>query len=218
MRNLFLLLFLAALFTACGGPEGDAVTSGEAIEDENTEATAASAVYNVDPAASMVSWEGSKLGGSHTGNITVSDGRLMVSGDDIVAGSFTMDINTLTNTDMPAEEGGDKLVGHLKSADFFDVENHPTAQFEIKQVQPAEGEGITHNLTGNLTMKGETRSVTIPAMVKMEGNTLTATTPKFVIDRNEWGMTYGNSSVAGLAQDKIINDEVGLQIKLKAMK
>jgi len=94
------------------------------------------------------------------------------------------------------------------------------ASFDLVQVQPVEGseEGITHELTGNLTMHGEKRSITIPAMVTMEGDQFKATTPKFVIDRTEWGVNYGSNSALGVIKDKAISDELGLEIMLVANK
>ena len=220
MRHSLFFLLLAVFAVGCSSPEGEAVESGDAIPEGGTMTVNndAGAVYYVDVDNSSVSWEGAKLAGTHTGEIPVSAGKLMVAGGNLVGGEFQMDINGLTNTDMPAEEGGDKLVGHLKSADFFDVEKYPFATFKLLQVQPVTGEeGVTHNLSGNLTLKGETRSVTLPAKVSVTDDAITATTPKFTIDRNDWGMTYGNSTL-GLAQDKVINDDVGLQVKLMAKK
>lgn len=220
MTRFFTLLLLAVFFAACSGPEGTEVEASDAIDTDATQTEMmASAMYNVDASASNVTWEGTKPGGSHTGTIPVSDGQLIVADGKIVGGKFTMDVRKLTNTDMPADEGGDKLVGHLLSADFFDVEKHPMASFEIARVQPAtDTEGITHNITGNLTLKGVSKAITIPANVSMDGDMIKAAAPAFVIDRMDWGIEYGNGSIAGLAKDKVIADEVGLELMLVAKK
>jgi polyisoprenoid-binding protein YceI len=220
MKQFFFLLTLAAFLTACGGPEGEAVTSSDAEAETTTTEIVASAQYNVDPASSVVNWEGAKLAGTHTGKIPVSNGQLMVANGTIVGGKFAMDVREITNTDMPAADGGDKLIGHLKSADFFDVEKYPMADFIITKVQAVENsaDGRTHEITGNLTLKGQSRSVTIPATIKMDGDMIKASTPKFTIDRMEWGIEYGNGGIADLAKDKVINDEVGLEIMLVASK
>lgn len=220
MTRFFTLLLLAVFFAACGGPEGTEVEASDAVDADATKTEMmASTVYNVDAAASNVNWAGSKPGGTHTGTIPVNSGQLVVADGNIVAGKFTMDVRGLTNTDMPAAEGGDKLVGHLKSADFFDVEKFPMAQFEVTNVQAAtDMEGITHKITGNLTLKGVSKSITIPANVSMDGGMIKAAAPAFVIDRMDWGIEYGNGSIAGLAQDKIIADEVGLELMIVAKK
>ncbi|WP_116127576.1 YceI family protein [Lewinella sp. IMCC34183] len=216
--KIYASLFLFALLIVACGPSGTEVTSSDA-QAANT-AAEATATFTVDTSASTVTWEGTKLIGSgHEGNIPVQSGQLTVNGNDLVGGTFVLDITRLENSDLDGEGKG-KLEGHLKSADFFDVEQHPTASFEITKVTPVTGESdYNHEVTGNLTLKGTSRSITIPAMITMDGNQLTANTPDFVIDRTEWGMQYGSGSGAvELAQDKIINDEVGLNLNLIARK
>ena len=217
LRSLSLLTF-AALLTACGGSEGTEVESSEA-QAETT--TAAAATYTVDAQASTVAWEGTKLiGGGHQGTIPVSQGSLETNGEELVGGSFTLDVTGLQNTDLTPDDGKEKLEGHLKSADFFDVEQYPTAKFVITSVSPITDaeDGHNYDITGNLTLKGTSRSITIPATVTMDGNRITATTPDFVIDRTEWGMEYGSGGIEGIAQDNIINDEVGLKLDLVAQR
>lgn len=217
MKTFLSLILVALVMVACG-PSGTEVESSEAqAADTGAEVTA---TYAVDTSASTVTWEGSKLiGGGHEGTIPVTMGELQTSNDQLVGGMFTLDITRLQNSDLDGEGKG-KLEGHLKSADFFDVAQHPTATFEITKVTPVEGQSdYNYDVTGNLTLKGTSRSITIPAMITMDGNEVTASTPDFVIDRTEWGMQYGSGSGAvELAQDKIINDEVGLNLTLVASK
>ena len=216
IRSLSLLVFAAAV-TACG-PSGTEVESSAAVTADNTVANSTS--FTVDTSASTIEWEGTKLIGSgHHGVIPIDQGTLMTDNGQLVGGTFTLNVARLENRDLDGEGKG-KLEGHLKSADFFDVANHPTATFEITSVVPAEGQAdYNHSITGNLTIKGTSRSITIPAMISMDGDQITATTPDFVIDRTEWGMQYGSGSGAiELAQDKVINDEVGLKLNLVAMK
>lgn len=217
MNRFFFLLTFAALFAACGGPAGEEVTSSDAADAAagSTELLA-SAVYAVDTTASTINWEGAKIAYSHVGTAPVTDGKLMVADGKLVGGKFTIDLRRIANSDIPEAEKKAKLVGHLQSADFFDVATYPTADFEITQIQPATGEDRNHEITGNLMMKGQTRSITIPAMVSMEGDMIKAVTPKFTINRTEWGVNYNNSGIAGIIKDDIINDEIGLEIMLTA--
>ena len=218
MKRFFFLLTLAAFFTACGGPEGQALDSSEAEAETTKTELVASAQYNVDPAASVVNWEGAKIAYGHTGTVPVTTGQLMVANGVIVGGKFVIDLRAMTSSDLEGEKA-EKLLGHLKSADFFDVETHPMANFTITQVQESTNEdGRTHDITGNLTMRGETRSITLPATVTMEDGKLMASTPKFTIDRTQWGVSYNNSGMVELAKDKIVNDNIGLEIMLVANK
>lgn len=221
MKRFFALIAISSLFVACGGPEGTAVASKDAVDKaaETTTELVASAQYNVDPTASIVNWEGAKIAYGHVGTVPVTSGQLMVAEGNIVGGKFALDLRKMENTDIDEAEKKAKLIGHLQSADFFDTEKYPMADFVITQVQPAPADADhSHQITGNLTMKGEQRSITIPASIEMEGGMLKATTPKFTINRNDWGVNYGNSNIEGLAKDKIINDNIGLEIMLVASK
>ena len=221
MKRFFALIAISSLFVACGGPEGTAVEAKDAVDAaaETTTELVASAQYNVDPAASIVNWEGAKIAYGHAGTVPVTSGRLMVAEGNIVGGKFSLDFRKMECTDSLKAEKKAKLIGHLQSADFFDTEKYPMAEFTITQVQPAAADaGYSHEITGNLMMRGEERSITIPASITMEGGMLKATTPKFTIDRTEWGVNYNNSGIAGIIKDDIINDNLGLQIKLVAGK
>ena len=214
-----LSLFSLALFLVACGPSGTEVESSEAKAAANTEPVTAS--FAVDVAASTVEWEGTKLiGGGHQGTIPVTSGTLETNDDKLVSGKFTLNVAGLQNTDLGEEDGKSKLEGHLKGADFFDVEQFPTASFEITGVNMIEDaeDGHTHDITGNLTLKGTSRSITIPATVTTEGDMVKAMTPDFVIDRTEWGVQYNSGSLGDIAKDKVINDEVGLKINLVAKK
>ncbi|PHI21443.1 hypothetical protein CEQ90_03325 [Lewinellaceae bacterium SD302] len=220
LTSLFSLFLLAALMFACG-PEGEKVESSEALAEAET--TTAAAAYTVDPAMSIINWEGTKLvGGGHEGTINISSGRIALANNNIVGGDFTVDMTSLANTDLEAGNGKEKLEGHLKSGDFFNVEEYPTATFNVVSAQPvpAGNEGpATHQVTGNFTMKGQTRSIAIPVIVSMDGDMLKIASNDFVIDRTEWGVNYGaDGSVADLAKDNIINDNVGLVLQIVAKK
>jgi len=145
-----------------------------------------------------------------------SDGRLMVGGDKLIGGEFTIDMNSLTNTDIEDAGKRGNLEGHLKNEDFFEVSKFPTSKFELIQVQPVTGnDAVTHNLTGNLTLKGITKSITIPANVIVTDAMISAVTPAFDINRTDWGVKYG-SGLTGAVGDKVISDQVALVINLKA--
>ncbi|MHC1774150.1 MAG: YceI family protein [Lentimicrobium sp.] len=207
--------FLLATFAvACGGPQGEKAQTGDAQE---VTATEGEVTMNVDVAASKVEWTGAKPTGQHNGTIGISEGSLMLTDGNIVGGKFTIDMNSIVVLDLTSTEDNGKLVGHLKSPDFFDSEKYPTAVFVITSVEALSGNAdATHKITGNLTMKDATKSVTFPAKVSVEGNTLTASSPDFVIDRTQWNVQYGSKTIFNDLKDKFINDEIGLKISLSA--
>jgi polyisoprenoid-binding protein YceI len=221
MKNIFgifTLLLAVSLFTACKNtPKGEKVEAKEAMEE--TAVTASAMSYKVDTQASKIMWTGTKVTGQHMGTIALSEGALAVADGNISGGEFTIDFRTLAVTDLKPGEGKEDLEGHLKADDFFNVAQDSTGTFTITSVEAVSDKAdITHNITGNLTMKGITKSVTIPTNVAVMGDKITAQTTAFTIDRTQWGIVYKSGTLAATAKNKIINDEIGLVITLVANK
>lgn len=205
---------VAGLFLAScgGGPSGEKVTSGEAASvsaDASTEGN-----FTLDAEKSVIEWEGAKIAYAHNGLISLSDGALSVADGRIVGGNFTIDMNSIVCLDLEDPEKNANLVGHLKSADFFEVETYPVAKFEITSTEHLEGD--MHSVTGNLTLKDVTRSITFPAKVSISDNTVEASASQFVIDRSEWNVRFASPSFFNDLKDDFIKDEIGLTITLVA--
>lgn len=213
LSNIMIAFLAMSLIVACKNtPEGEKAKVGEAAK-EVAQAPVAAQNFTLDNGT--IYWTGTKVGGQHSGTFGIRKGVLSVAGGNLASGEFAIDMASLANTDLPDDKKGD-LVGHLASADFFDTATHPQGSFKIVSVTPVAGsEEVTHNITGNLTLKGITKSVTIPANVIVAGNTLTAVTPKFTINRTDWDIKYG-SGILGTAADKIIHDDVSLNLDLTA--
>ena len=164
----------------------------------------------------MINWTGSKVGGTHTGGLKLSSGSVDVDGDKITGGKFTIDMASMTCTDLDAE-GGAKLVGHLSSPDFFDVAKFPQAMFEITKVTALSGNPDANAMVyGNLTMKDITKQIGFKANAKVGPNGVSVSTGDFTIDRTDFGIQYGSSKLADIAKDKVISDKIGLKINLSA--
>lgn len=214
MRTLLKFSFvfmLLALVASCKNDKAKAAKTTDAV-DAKAKTTAAAKSYTLSEGT--VHWTGAKVAYDHKGTLNVKSGLLSAEGNKIVSGDFVIDMASLTNSDLEGEKKG-KLEGHLKSADFFDVEKFPTASFSITSVKEAEGESSNCEITGNLTMKGVSKSVTFPALVVAKDGGLTAHSDKFTINRNDWGVKYG-SGLAGAVGDAIISDDVTLEITLTA--
>ena len=215
MKRLNLLFAFAAVaaltFSACSSkPEGEQVESSEAKEGGEATGTA----YTVATGESQVAWLGTKTGGQHAGTLPVSQGKLMVDGEELTGGQFTIDMTQMTVTDKELpEEKKTKLKNHLSSGDFFQVDSFPNAKFEITNVMANKTDSTTHNVEGNLTVRGVTKSITIPANVQMKDGMVMAETPKFTINRQDFNVDYEME-----AKDMVINDMIQLQIDLKASK
>ena len=241
-RISILSLFFTALLFSCqqkpGGTDAE-VSEAQEVEEVSAEATD----YSVNTNESELTWYGFKPNGRHNGTIAIQDGTLSVMNGEVVGGNFTMDLNNIEVKDEGMdEESRGKLTGHLKSGDFFSVEEYPTAEFEITSVEPySEGEVAsasgedkmtvvvndeevdeysladpTHTITGNLTMRGKTLSVTFPAKVNVTDGQVTAEA-KFNIDRSQWGISFREESgYEARAKDELIYDTVHVGFDITA--
>jgi polyisoprenoid-binding protein YceI len=171
--------------------------------------------YNVDVKSSNIVWKGYKVTGEHTGDVKLKNGSLQFADGKLSGGSFEVDMNTITCKDMQGEYG-DKLVGHLKSEDFFGVDKYPTAKFTITRVIPQDTKG-NYKIVGNLKIKESTKEVKFFANVSEQGNMVKAT-GTMKIDRSEYNIQYGSGSFFDNLGDKTIYDEFDLAVELTAKK
>ena len=126
--------------------------------------------------------------------------------DRITGGSFTADMNSMVATDenYNPEQGStpEKLVGHLKSTDFFDVENYPEATFVIT------GAG-DNSVTGMMTIRGITHEETVEnVMMSKEGDKVKIT-GDMTIDRKKYNVSW-DSPVA----ERVLSNDLVLKIEL----
>lgn len=210
-KILTAVVVLAMVATACKGGKKEAVETKEA-EKVSVDV---SNLNNVDVSTSVLTWKGTKPTGAHNGVVSLQSGGLVVEDGKVTQGEFVIDMSTIVNKDMEGSDGAGKLEGHLKSADFFDVEKFPTSKFVITSVTEAEGKLA---VTGNLTIKDVTKSITIPATVSTEGGVTTFTSDKFMVNRADFNVKYGSKSFFDNLKDKFIDDlmEMSFVVKTKA--
>lgn len=228
LRLLLMIALSASLFTTCkNAPESADTTATEA--KEVPEEGASDQTFTIQPSDSKIEWVGTKVSGYHTGNVPIKSGELMVKKSGVASGTFVLDLGNImvTGPKGSKEAANDKLTGHLKSADFFEVDKYPTGTFEITRVIPftetvAEADdprqneiskykvtNPTHRVSGNLTLKGITKNIEFPAKITISGNSAEAIA-KFNIDRTEWNIVYPGKP------DDLIRKEVHLGISIKA--
>lgn len=162
--------------------------------------TALGADYPLTGKNTTITFVGTKPGGKHDGGFKEITGKATLPGADLteLKISLEIDANSLFS-DTP------KLTNHLKSPDFFGVKSNPTAKFVSTKVERSAAD---YKITGELTMCGQTKSVTFPAQIAVKGDALTIAS-KFTIDRTQWGMSYGRGK---------IDDNVTLTVSVKATK
>jgi len=205
---------IAAFFVACD--KKDSIKTED--KKDVLESTGSSTVYDVDLTSSTLGWKGTKVGGAHNGTINISSGTISVENNEIKAGNFEIDMKTIKDADITEADGAGKLVGHLGSPDFFDIEKFPTSKFEITGVEKlaqVDEKGNTHNIKGNLTIS-VTKNITIAANVNMDANQFSATS-KFNIDRTDFGVKYKSGKFDAAVKDKAIGDVMEFDLILKAL-
>ena len=156
---------------------------------------------------SSVTWKGYKVTGSHTGTIALKSGSLSFEDSKLVGGAFVMDMNSIACTDLEGVYKG-KLEGHLKSDDFFGVENNPTARLVFTNV--TAGDKGVYTVKGDLTIKGKTNSILFDLTVNEHNATTT-----LKINRAKYDVKYGSTSFFEGLKDKAIYDEFDLQVNLE---
>ena len=206
MKKIVFILSAATLLSACGQ------SSGEHKDDalDVAEAEQSSKTFIIDADASSIEWFGEKVTGwSHTGTLRLLKGNLNVLGDELQAGNFVADMSSMgeINSVMPEEKQA-KLMGHLRSPDFFDVEQYPTSSFAISEVS-------TDSIRGNLTIKGISHAIAMPYTLSVEGEELKANAT-FTFDRSRWDIRYGSGSFFEDLGDELIKDEIDMKVTLVA--
>lgn len=168
------------------------------------------ATQKVDVTKSTVNWTGKKVTGEHHGTIGIKEGNLEVNNGKVTGGKVVIDMQSVADLDLTDAAFNAKLIGHLKSDDFFAVASFPTSELVITKV---DGTGNSLTFTGNLTIKGITNPATFTATSEKDGkNTVYKGT--LTIDRSKYNIRYGSKSFFDNLGDKVIYDEFILDFSL----
>ncbi len=234
-RSLILVASLSALTALAGcakDPSKDAPAAKvsepapEAKPEEKPAEPPAPASPTVAPAAApsptaapaadgvaltgTIGFIGSKVTGSHAGEFKDWKGTVALKDGKPEGGSLNFTVQTASLTETDANPMKEKLEGHLKSPDFFDVAKFPTATFTSSEITAKAGEkGATHVVKGKLELRGVTKDIEFAATIAVAGKDVTGKT-EFSINRKDFGIVF-----AGMPND-LIRDGVVLKIDVKA--
>lgn len=176
--------------------------------------------YKVDTKTSSMEWTGKKLTGEHNGTILLSSGEIEMTNDVVTGGKFEIDMTTIADKDLQDPAYKAKLEGHLKSADFFDVQKFAKATFVIISVTPikeAQEGGYTHTVKGNMTIKDKTIEISFDAVIKMATGKV-ACVGQAILDRSKFDIKYGSKTFFPEIGDKLIYDEFTVKFNVVATK
>lgn len=212
MREMIRAAGLTAILlgaVACEDPTKDkakaTVTEASAAAPQAAAPAAAAAeVLAIDAQASKIEFVGSKVTGKHEGSFPSFTGKIEFLANQIEASKIdvTIDIASLKTDD-------EKLTGHLKTADFFDVEKFPKATFVSTSIKPSSGGGATHTIEGTLELHGVKKTISFPATVQVTDDAVTAKS-EFSINRKDFGINYPGKA------DDLIRDDVLIKLDIRA--
>ena len=178
--------------------------------------------YTVDTDQSTIYWTGSKPTGQHNGSLKLSQGSIHVFNGLIGSAKMSIDMASLTNSDVEDPDDRANLEDHLKSSDFFDVTQYPEAKFDMTKTVVLKGDesdgDLTHLVYGNLTMKNISKEIGFKAKLDIQDEMITIHAPAFKIDRTNWDVRYKSKKFFDNLKDKFIHDEISVSIKLAAKK
>tara|TARA_R110000868_G_scaffold117600_17_gene312672 strand:- start:21530 stop:22105 length:576 start_codon:yes stop_codon:yes gene_type:complete len=172
--------------------------------------------YSFNSEQSKLEWEGKKVSGAHQGTVSLKSGTVQLDKGALKGGEVVVSLEKMTVTDLQGE-WADKLVGHLKSDDFFSVKDHPNVSFKINSVKKLKGNQFT--VSGPLTIKGKTSEQSFNVSVKESAKEVNVV-GEINIDRTTYDIKYGSGKFYDpkTLGDKMINDQFTIKLNLVAKK
>jgi len=199
-------LALSAAIAACDNKPSENKSIATVSEPAAAAPQAKGVVYKIGPGDSKIEFVGAKVTGKHEGSFSVFTGTVTIPGGDPLKGSVAVEIDSAS-----LKSDSEKLTGHLKSADFFDVAKYPKARFTSTAVKAGGDKGASHTISGNLELHGVTKGITFPANIKTVGDKVEVDA-EFGINRKDFGIVY-----PGMPDD-LIKDEVLIKLTVRAPK
>ncbi len=220
MNILIKLMSIVSLVIAPHISTGDNAHSNHAneattIEMAEFDGTIADGTYTIPlEGDNYITWVGKKVGGEHFGKILMSDASLVIKNGLISQGEIIMDMASINIDDIEDAEENAKLLGHLQSEDFFDINNHGTARLLITGTEGASNDLIVYS---EITIKDKTMTKKFDVKLSPISENSFGISFNTSIDRTNYGITYKSKTFDELL-DKFIYDEFDLKGNLTARK
>lgn len=176
-------------------------------------------LYVVDSAASRLEWTARNLSGRHNGTIAVSGGEFVVKNGLPAGGGVALDMESVANLDLKDEGYNRMLVSHLKSEDFLDVANYPSAVYAIdgsEHLPEASSSSLVYRVNGSLELKGVRKNLPLAAEVVPQPDGQIKVRMLCDLDRTQWGILYGSGRFFGKLGMHLVNDVVTIELFLSA--
>ena len=175
----------------------------------------------VEPESSMVRWTGRNLFNHHEGTVPVSGGGFMIREGAVREASFTLDLRKIACADIADAGANALLLKHLADKDFFETALYPEAVFKAEMARPIAGATLgmpNYEVEGEFTLRGVTQPLMMPVLMAVGDDGRLTAQAWLEIDRTRWGVNYGSGRLFAWLGKHVVNDLVGLQVKLSARK
>ncbi|OON79726.1 YceI family protein [Streptomyces tsukubensis] len=188
--------------------------SGTAPATAATDLTELTGDYTIDPAHTTLGFSARHAMVTNVkGSFNELEGTLHLDGSDPAKSSASIDVQLAS-----VDTGSPDRDGHLKSGDFFKVDEFPVMSFRSTQVEPLGGED--YRLTGELTIHGITKPLTIDlefngVATDPFGNERAGFEGKSELLRSDWGLTYNATLETG---GVLVSDRIKLNFDISAIK
>ena len=138
----------------------------------------------------------------------------------MISARLTVDMNSIANEDISDSAMQAMLIAHLRTADFFDVEHHPTAEFvaaAAERIATCTDGTPNHLLRGTFTLRGISRPLKFPVLIaaRDDGQHFTGQ-GVLELDRTAYGSHYGSGKLFRFLGPHLVNDHIHLHVKIHA--
>jgi polyisoprenoid-binding protein YceI len=173
---------------------------------------AAQSSYDIDTAHSNVGFKIRHLMSKVSGQFTDFDGTIVADHSNLDASSVEFTIQAAS-----IDTGNEKRDGHLRSPDFFDVDNHPEITFKSSTITKVDDD--TFAVAGTLTMRGVAKEITLMVnflgQMDVMGGTRAGYELTTTVNRMDFDVSWNRTLDAG---GLLLSDEVEVEIGLELIK
>lgn len=208
-KRSFFIITLLAILVGCSKESTSKKTAKNNI-------TLESGNYNVKPLTSTIDWVGKELSTkTHTGTLEILEGDIRIEPSGKIEGYVKIDMQTIVVTDL---KGGSKqkLEGHLKSKDFFGVQDHPTAVITFTG-NTKDVIGNTLKVVGDLEIKNISHPITFDTEIQADSNKISVAA-SMSFDRSKYDVRYRSGTFFKDLGDKLILNDIDVNTNIVASK
>jgi polyisoprenoid-binding protein YceI/rhodanese-related sulfurtransferase len=171
--------------------------------------------YSMVDGRACLTWTGRNHNTSHHGSLSLSKAEMDFSQG--IRGFFEIDMRSIANKNLEGDPLKEVLEGHLASDDFFFVSHFPSAVFTLSQAAPhplASATNPNYNITGQLSLRGLSKSFSFPAHFRMLENGQIGLHANFDFDRTDWGIIYGSARFFRHLGMHLVYDQISLEARV----